>query len=89
MCTVGLQEILKATYRFVELRAVSSYLIAVVAIMKRCRDRLLQLSSTAFVSSNFYLSTCERYFFAGREICCLRCLLCSFCLKHIVCSAKL
>ena len=43
----------------VELRAVSSYLIAVVAIMKRCRDRHLQLSSTAFVSSNFYLPTCE------------------------------
>ena len=34
----------------IELRAVSSYLIAVVAIMKRCRDRLLQLSSTAVVS---------------------------------------
>ena len=62
MCTVGLQEILKAMYRFVELRAVSSYLIAVVAIMKRYRDRHWQLSSTAFVSSNFYLSTCERCF---------------------------
>ena len=48
LCTVGLQEILKAMYRFVELRAVSSYLIAVVAIMKRYRDRHLQLSSTAF-----------------------------------------
>ena len=43
----------------VELRAVSSYLIAVVAIMKRCRDRHLHLSSTAFVGSNFYLPTCE------------------------------
>ena len=50
MCTVGLQEILKAMCRFVELRAVSSYLIAVVAIMKRCRDRHLQLSSTAVVA---------------------------------------
>ena len=47
---VGLQDILKAMYRFVELRAVSSYLIAVVAIMKRCRDHHLQLSSTAVVS---------------------------------------
>ena len=53
---------------YLELRAVSSYLIAVVAIMKRYRDvaimkryrdRHLQLSSTAFVSWNFYLSTCE------------------------------
>ena len=59
MCTVGLQEILKAMYRFVELRAVSSYLIAVVAIMKRYRDRHLQLSSTAFVSWSVYLSTSE------------------------------
>ena len=51
MCTVGLQEILKLYRLRIELRAVSSYVIAVVAIMKRCRDRLLQLSSTAFVSS--------------------------------------
>ena len=50
VCTIGLQEILKAMYSWVELRAVSSYLIAVVAIMKRCRDRLLRLSSTAVVS---------------------------------------
>ena len=48
--TVGLQEILKAMYGVVELRAVSSYLIAVVAIVKRCRDRHLQLSWTAVVS---------------------------------------
>ena len=47
---VGLQEILKAMYGFVELSAVSSYLIAVVAIMKRCHDRHLRLSSTAVVS---------------------------------------
>ena len=50
MYTVGLQEILKAMYSWVELRAVSSYLIAVAAIVKRCRDRLLRLSSTAVVS---------------------------------------
>ena len=50
MCTIGLEEILQAMYSWVELRAVSSYLIAVVAIMKRCRDRLLRLSSTAVVS---------------------------------------
>ena len=37
-------------YNWVELRAVSSYLIAVVAIMKRCRDRLLRLSLIAVVS---------------------------------------
>ena len=38
VCFVGL-------YRLhLQLRAVSSYLIAVVAIMKRCRDRHLQLS---------------------------------------------
>ena len=36
-------------YEFVELGAVSSYLTAVVAITKRCRDRLLRLSSTAVV----------------------------------------
>ena len=59
---VGLQEILKAMYRFVELRAVSSYLIAVVAVMKRCRACLFYLSSTAFVTLNFYPSTCERSF---------------------------
>ena len=41
---------LEAMYSWVELRAVSSYLIAVAAIMKRCRDRLLRLSSTAVVS---------------------------------------
>ena len=50
MCTVGLQEILKLYRLRIELRAVSAYLIAAVAIMKRCRDRLLQLSSTAVVS---------------------------------------
>ena len=50
VCTIGLEEILQAMYSWVELRAVSSYLIAVVAIMKRCRDRLLRLSSTAVVS---------------------------------------
>ena len=48
--TVGLQDILKAKYEFVELRAASSYLTAVVAITKRRRDRLLRLSSPAVAS---------------------------------------
>ena len=50
VCFVGLHRL------YFEPRAGSSYLMAVVAIMKRCRDRHLQLSSTAFVSSNFCLS---------------------------------
>ena len=77
MCSVGLQEILKAMCRFVELRAVSSYLIAVVAIMKRCRDRHLQLSSTACVSSKFFLSTVNSSIlvcfanYAVSHVCCI------------------
>ena len=50
VCFVGLHRL------YFEPRAGSSYLMAVVAIMKRCRDRHLQLSSTASVSSNFCLS---------------------------------
>ena len=51
--------------QLVELRAVSSYLIAVVAIMKRCRDRLLRLSSIAVVSVKAMACVMG----GGRELC--------------------
>ena len=57
MRAVGLQEILKLYRLRIQLLAASSYVIAVLAIMKRCRDRLLQLSSTAFVSSSTRTAT--------------------------------
>ena len=67
MCSVGLQEILKAMCRFVELRAVSSYLIAVVAIMKRCRDRHFRISTCQLVNATFLLA--KKY--AASDVCCV------------------
>ena len=54
-------------YEFLELRAASSYLIAVVAITERYRDRHLRLFSTAFVSWGVYFSASD---FDVSDVCC-------------------
>ena len=52
MCAIGLQEILELYRLRIQPPAASSYMIAVVAFMKRGHDCLLQLSSKPFVGSS-------------------------------------
>ena len=52
MCAIGLQEILELYRLRIQPPAASSYMIAVVAFIKRGHDCFLQLSSKAFVSSS-------------------------------------